>query len=202
MTKMFDIGPPKPISKNKKPATKSNYSSKKKKSQSGILVIVFIVCIFIFIFSLSNNTSSQYSQSDTSTAVNNLITTEETGKPPENPLTTPSKTEDNIENNVDQQEEKTNNNISENIEIVVLNGSGTSGSANKAKEILEKNNILVSEIGNTNNLYTKTTIYYTNENFSLVEKIQETLSNYNPKLEINTDFANIKKILVIIGNNE
>lgn len=202
MSKMFDIGPPKPIPKKQKNTTRSTNTTKRKKPQSSFLVVIFIICIFVLLFSLSNNTSSQYTQADTDSIVNNLTTKDISAKPSDNPLTKPSKTENVIEQKQANQEEILNNNSSSDIQVVVMNGARISGVANEVKETLENNNIPVSEVGNTENLYTKTTIYYTDDNLKLTEKIKETLSDYNPISEINLDFASSQKILIIIGDNE
>lgn len=199
MSKIFDIRPPRPTQRKKKSTAKSY--SKSKKSQSGLLFIIIGICAFILIFSLSNNTSSQYSQSQIiaeGSEIDKLATTTTTQKPDNYPFVTPSKTDINS----DHKESTNQTNESqtpEDIQIVILNGAGIPGIANQVKETLEENNISISEVGNSQNPYSETIIYCTKPNSELAKKIEETLSDYSPKLEINSDLANSNKILIVIG---
>ncbi len=203
MSRFFDIRPPKPQSNYKKNiSAKSSTKPRKQKSGSGILFIIIGICIFIFIFSLTNNTSSSYEQKDNTPQTNeidNLATTENSPKPTSNPFITPSDKSQNDTTtnptNIDNESQTQSNEI----QITVLNGSSLPGIADKAKNILEENNIKVTDIGNTDNPYSKTVIYYSENNTETTKKIQETLSAYNPSLEINSEFANDKKILIVIG---
>lgn len=209
MSRFFDIRPPQQRNKPKKHShSLSQSSSRKSKSnnkQSGLLIIIFIICVFIFIFSITNSSSSQYSQAQTDSAINNLITDNpSTSKPTAYSFITPSKIEEenNINNEQDSTIDSSNNENSNNITVVVMNGARASGVATKAKDTLENNNITVSEIGNTENLYSQTTIYYTEKNTNLARKISETLADYDPVLEINDQFASDQKITVIIGQTQ
>lgn len=203
MSKFFDIRPPSRSPQKTKKYKKKNRSYKKSKN-NGLLFVIVGVCIFIFIFSLTNNTSSTYDQPDQitdSSKSNDLIDTNKKTIPSPNPDTTSSSNPEKVIDNEQIEETKVDKKDSD-ADIVILNGARIPGIASEVKNTLENNNIEVSELGNTENTYDSTIIYYTENNTDTANKIQETLSEYDPKLEIDPSIANEDKIVVVIGINQ
>jgi hypothetical protein len=209
MTKFIDIRPP----YKKKPSKINNSNTYKKpkykKSNTGLLFIISIICIFIFIFSYANNNSIKYAypdhepiyEEDDQEILENIAIEKPNIGQVDNPHTKESYTNNKQDKATDIENTKDPKINNFEVDITVLNGARKPGLANEVKEILENNNFSVSNIGNSQNKYSQTIIYHTKENQQIAEKIMETISSYDPKLEINNQLSNNQKILVVIGTN-
>lgn len=192
MAHYFDIKPPEKKSGQKKHSDQSR-STKKTKSSVGLVFIVMVLGFILFFSFINSNKTKTIDQQNVNSSTENIATKTSTSPTDQIVKQTQSNPEASILTSPTPTIAKFN------IQITVLNGSGEVGVANSAKEELEKNGIEVYKIGNTQNNYTQTIIYYTNVNKSLADKIQETLADYNPKLIEDNALADNENILVVIG---
>lgn len=200
MSKFFDIKPP---ARHERPAsTRNKQSAKKSRSKSSILLFIVFVLGAIFLFSYTNNTNKSYKEvvavpstngiDDLATTVSPTAQINDTTLPSDSPTPTISSEPTNSFTPTPSLEP---------LNIIVLNGARVAGAADKAKIALESNNLTVTQTGDTQNLYSSSTIYYTEKNAKSAQKIQETLSSYKPSLVIDSSLANDATITVVIGAN-
>jgi len=191
MTKLFDIKPPiykknpeKPMTISEKPKIKNN---------SGNIFFVIIIFILIIIgfsylsnqnyLKISNDTNFQNDLAPIETLITNSPESQEfnqknetSSKPLESLKITPNETK-----------------------IILLNGSRDFNNTADVKNIIEKNNLIVSEIGDTKNIYSNSTIYYTELNIDKAQKIKSLLINYNPNLVEDEIMATDEKIIIVVS---
>lgn len=191
MTKMFDIKPP----VYKKPAEKPAPSSENPKKSNNSKNIFFAIILFVLIiigFSILNNQNYLKISSDTNSQ-NELepIETLVTNSPEPSLSIQPDKSTngslDSLKSNVKE------------TKIILLNGSRDFNNTADVKNIIEQNNLSVSEIGDTKNIYSNSTIYYTNNNVAIAQKIKSLLPNYNVNLVEDEIMASDEKIIVIVS---
>lgn len=200
MNKMFDITPPKPKIQNKK-----SVKSKNKKKSNGLIFII-VLLIFVIYFSLNNKIASNYQEENNTNEKiksqqiikNNTNEIENENTNNQKTLSTPNPKTTGIDDKENEEIANEEIDFDENIEIEILNGAYIPGLANEVKNILEKNNIQVDNIGNTKNLYDRSIIYYQKINIKLAEKLKEILISYNPIIQENDEFASNNKILIVV----
>lgn len=194
MAHYFDIKPPEKKFGQKKHSNQSG-STRKPKSSVGLIFIVMILGFILFFSFINNNkTETVDSQNNSPNSASSLDATSDSASEQET-----QKTPSNPEASISISPTEISSSEKPNIQITILNGSGEVGAASTAKEELGKNGIEVAKIGNSQNNYSQTIIYYTNVNKSLADKIQETLANNTPKLIEDNALADDENILVVIG---
>lgn len=85
------------------------------------------------------------------------------------------------------------------IKITILNGSRENGLAAQDKKVLEEAGFKVSSIGNTQNLYTKSFIYYNTGKLDQAKLVNDALKDRTYTLEENPSLAGSNDLLVVIG---
>lgn len=198
MSKYFDIKPPTPSKQTSTHTKSASSTNKKHQSKSNILLFGIFIIVAIFIFSYFNNSNQTYKELTPTSSDNSIKDLGQTVDPSASTqgVTTPSATP---EPTISQSSSTNTSSDSNNVNIIVLNGAQTSGVADSAKKTLENNNISVAQIGNTENSYNESIIYYTDQNLEIAKKIKETLSSYNPTLISDNTLADNTKITVVIG---
>lgn len=205
---IFDIRPPVPHPKRKETTKISSKPKINSRKHSGIFVFIIIVLGTILLFGLLSDNQTQPTNNDekqqnkiNTLGVVKIKDANEVQNDNSQPINSSSTQPNSNPKPSIESTETPNSATGENIEITVLNGGAGSGAAEKIKNELEENEIKVANIGNTKSNYARTVIYYTNVNLPLAEKIQETLANYNPKIEEDNELVNDSKIIIVIGSN-
>lgn len=198
MSGIFDIKPPpkKRYPEKNKAQHYERQTTKRKKSGVFLFFIVMVLGFIVFFSFINNNKTKTINPQDTNLDTRNKETTSTTS-PSDNQSV--NQTISSPEASISISSTPTSSESRPNVQITVLNGSGETGAANNAKNELEKNGIEVYKIDNAQNNYSQTIIYYTNENKSIADKIQETLADYNPKLIEDNTLADNENVLVVIG---
>jgi len=203
MSKFFDIKPPQ--SQFDPPKPKSHQSSTKRPKTNFLAIVIFLLLVILF-FSYINATGNNYKVVGVD---NTNINNDETNANPvdkiatsSNPAPTESEKAIPTTDASPTPETTASSEATSEPQITVLNGARVDGIASEVKSILEKNNITVSSLGNTQNLYNGSVIYYSEANLKTAQKMQEILADYKPKLEINEQFASGNAITVVIGKKE
>jgi len=117
----------------------------------------------------------------------------------EAPIFTDTATADNATAPATKNDLSTDNNILENIKINILNGSGIIGSAQKAKDVLMKNNIAIGTIGTAKNIYDNSIIYYKTGNKNEADILKSLLPDYLITIKLDDNLTKNINLLLVIG---